>query len=324
MLKLGQAIQKKLTRYNVVNDRIFYLRHLATNFSSHQLRKKVAKPFLESNQGRVKIDPALGYTISHASELEGLNAILPGLKEFATKRLSEISPQKINALRNDQGGYVKTFFFNLLNRDHLLNNPDWLNFGLSKTVMEVLVPYYGTLPYISHMAVFASGICEPFNPGDSPRGTQRLHYDNRDLKHVKMFCYLDDVTEDDGPFTLLNIEQSTWLRKKTGRLLRTSPFHNDAEFLKFFDKKDLKRITGPAGTVAFIDTTSCAHFGSRCNRDGRRLAYVIHYTTLNNYSLNRSRELEDLNLVTSPELLPIVKKTPWSELLFQPEEISFS
>lgn len=52
---------------------------------------------------------------------------------------------------------------------------------------------------------------------------------------------------------------------------------------------------------ALVDTTNCLHYGSRCQKNGRRMAFVVHYTLFNSYSYHYSNDYEDLNMATSPE-----------------------
>ena len=179
--------------------------------------------------------------------------------------------------------------------------PQLVDFSVKDSMLKILVPYYGILPELSYMSVFVSGFADPFMPDSKPLGTQCFHCDNHDLRHVKLFCFLADVDEKDGPLTLLPSDKTAWLLRKTGRRWRTSPFRVDEEVLRFFREDDFVRITGSAGTVAIVDTTNCLHYGSRCQSNGQRTVFVIHYTMFSDYSRHYSDDFEDLNMATSPE-----------------------
>jgi hypothetical protein len=239
--------------------------------------------------------------VTHARQIDGLAELMPVLKEFASHKLAELDVPRLFKQRADAGHPIKPFYFNILTRRDLSAIPQLVDFSVSDGVLKILAPYYGLLPELSHIAVFVSGFAEPFTPGAKPKGTQCLHSDNHDLRHVKLFCFLSDVGEKDGPLTLLPADQSAWLLRKTGRWLRTSPFRDDREFLKYFREEDLVRITGPAGTVALVDTTNCLHYGSRCQSSGQRIALVIHYALFSAYSTHYSDDYEDLNMATSHE-----------------------
>lgn len=290
-----------LLRYNKLTDHGNFFVRILSDLPRYHRRKQKAEELLSSGHGMVSINPQEGYVITRADQIEGLMELIPLLQGFAARKLAEIDVPQLLKQRSLEGQPIKPFYFNIMTRTNLRAMPELVDFTVSDGILRVLVPYYGLLPELSHMAVFVSGFSDPFIPGSKALGTQCLHVDNHDLRHVKLFCFLSDVNELDGPLTLLPADKSAWLLRKTGRQWRTSPFRDDSEFLRYFDEKDLIRVTGPAGTVAIVDTTKCLHFGSRCQSNGRRTVFVIHYTLFAAYSHYYSADFEDLNMATSPE-----------------------
>ena len=300
-MSMTEVVNSIVHRYNKLNDYCNFASRVLSDFSRYRRRKELAKGGFVSS-GSVSIKHQDGYVLTTANQIEGLENVVPTLQAYADCKLASLNVPYLLEHGTGKGGRpVKPFYFNILTRQDLLAMPQLVDFALSDGILNVLVPYYGLLPELSHMAVFASGFAEPFTPDSKPLGTQCLHTDNHDLKHVKLFCFLADVGEEDGPLTLLPAEKSAWLLRKTGRRWRTAPFRDDKEFLRYFGEKDLVRVTGPAGTVAIVDTSNCLHYGSRCHKNGRRTAFVIHYTLFNAYTYRYSADYEDLNMATSPE-----------------------
>ncbi len=289
-------VQFELSRMTVVRDRLRDYRRIAGDLPRYRERRAAAGP---ANLQVPQIDRDKGYMLTTVDRIAGLPALSTELRAFAERRIEGLDHGRIRELA--ETGAVKPFYFNILDREDVKAMPELLDFALSDTMLDILSPYYGVLPELSHMALFVSGL---FGDSGPNIGTQRMHWDNHDRAHVKMFCFLDAVTSADGPLTVLPADKSMWLRKKTGRLLGTHPIKDEREFYRYFTDKDLVEIVGPPGTVAFVDTTRCMHFGSRTVGQGRRLAFVVHYTLFADYGIARTGEFQDLNMATSPELRP--------------------
>jgi hypothetical protein len=292
-----ERIQAKVARMTVVRDTLRDYRRIASSYGRYSDRRKAVST---SGHSALSIGKDKGFSIGTIDDIPGLPMIAVDLRAWAQKRIDALDLKRVLAL--SETGLVKPFYFNILSRDDVKAIPQLIEFAISDPMLDILAPYYGILPELSHMAVFASGLFGAFD--GKRRGTQQMHWDNHDRGHVKMFCFLDPVTDDDGPLTVLPADKSYWLRKKTGRLLGTFPIKDEREFYRYFTDADLIKITGPAGTVAFVDTTKCLHYGSRTQQGGRRLSFVIHYTMFADYGSIRTGDFQDLNLATSPELRP--------------------
>lgn len=196
---------------------------------------------------------------------------------------------------------MKPFYFNILTKHNGIM-PSLTKVAVNDRLVHILAQYYECLPELSHMGLFVSGYGEPWTDASTPLGTQCLHRDNWDRKHVKVFVNLTDVTEDDGPLCLLPADVSTWLMKKTGHYWNCKPYRDDSEWKRYVSDKDFVKVTGPAGTVAIVDTSACLHYGSRTRKGGQRQVFVIHYTEFSAYSDAVTGEYEDINLPTCPKL----------------------
>ena len=316
-MKNGSLINSLLVRYNKINDYRNFIFRTVKDLPRYQQRKRYARKFLNSPPGPVFIEPRKGYVLTSADRIEGLAVLLPMLKGFAERKLAGLDVPRLLKQGTPTGRSIKPFYFNILTRSDLLTMPQLVDFAVNESMLQILVPYYGLLPELSCMALFVSGFTEPFTEDSKPQGTQCFHCDNHDLRHVKFFYFLHDVDEKDGPLTLLPADKTAWLLRRTGRRWRTSPFRVDEEVFRFFGNDDFVRITGPAGTVAIVDTTKCLHFGSRCQSNGHRAAFVIHYTLFADYSSHYSADFEDLNMATSPEFHDRVAGDPCKALVYR-------
>lgn len=106
---------------------------------------------------------------------------------------------------------------------------------------------------------------------DEPRGTQHFHRDVDSLRFIKVFLYLTDVDEQDGPHDYVVGSHRSWALSTTKRI-------SDAEVLKAFGKNTVRSMTGPAGTI-FLANTYGIHRGRR-PLASRRLVFAGAYTNL--------------------------------------------
>ena len=59
------------------------------------------------------------------------------------------------------------------------------------------------------------------------------------------------------------------------------------------------RLTGPAGTCAFADTSRYLHLGSRC-KSGHRMTLVLHYAVFSEYAISENEPYRNFDLTISP------------------------
>ena len=301
----------RIARQSVIRDYLRDARRIAAEPGHYLHRKRIAS---ELPPPPLTIPKELGFVITEPRIIPGLQELQALMLSLAERKFGEIDRKAFDA--GVKQGPVKPFYFNLIDRKDVIENPQMLTFALSLPLLSIVAKYSKVMPELSHMAIFYSGL----NTGWSEvkvRGTQVLHWDNHDRGHIKFFNFLDDVGENDGPLTVLPAEKSWWLRKKTGRRFGTWPVRDEAEFYRYFSAKDLIPIMGAAGTGAFVDTTRCLHFGSRTSGTGRRRTFVVHYTRFADYSESRSKPYQDLNLATSPECRAAVSLDRYGETAYR-------
>jgi Phytanoyl-CoA dioxygenase (PhyH) len=101
-----------------------------------------------------------------------------------------------------------------------------------------------------------------------------MHQDGSWLRLLKLFIYLDDITEDNGPFAF--VPSSRFQSAKFPALSGRVP---DDQVKEWFGKDAIKHATGPAGTMHFCDTRNL-HRGTPVNKGHRTVVQLEFACTL--------------------------------------------
>lgn len=164
--------------------------------------------------------------------------------------------------------------------DHPLTSLDraspLLRFAVDPLVISVASHYLGLVPMLTMVTILAS----PAVPGP-PAGSQLFHSDWEDVRQVKIFVNCSDVADENGPLTAVSADASGRVKEAVGYRYGGSHFRlRDDEVLPMVGKDDMEAFVGPAGSVVFIDTSSCLHLGSRVHEGaGERLVAQFQYLT---------------------------------------------
>lgn len=139
-------------------------------------------------------------------------------------------------------------------------------FALQPTLLAALAEYYGELPMLDYVTVTYSGPVE-----GELKYSQLWHRDYDDTKVVKLFVYLTDVGDEDGPFTFLPGPQSD----RVGFSLRSH--RPDAALAGRVDLAAAVRMTGARLSAFLVETSRCLHMGSRVAPGHERLMYTATF-----------------------------------------------
>jgi hypothetical protein len=156
-----------------------------------------------------------------------------------------------------------------------------LRLALRPDVIAAVSSYLGMVPVIAYLQVFYSEA-----GADEARSSQLFHCDADATSQVKIFVLCSEVTASNGPLTLLDARTSRTVRSRLG-------YHfggkiKDKRLAGIVDQSDHRPIVGPPGTVCFVDTTQCFHFGSRvASGTAPRLVTMIQYLTPSSFMLPR-------------------------------------
>ena len=204
-------------------------------------------------------------------ESEGLSCFeagkLPGTEQalaVCRERFAECADDARSFNPNKQ-----EFLRTVISGDDFATEPELVRFMISRPILETVASYLGAAPVLAGATLWWSP------PNTSATSSQLWHLDNEDRRQVKVFVNVNDVDEDQGPFTCLPADHShaaaRGLRQGRGRM-------RDEEVLGLAGCAPVQLI-GPAGSGAFVDTARCLHFGSRGNRR-ERLVLMFQFLRL--------------------------------------------
>ena len=156
-----------------------------------------------------------------------------------------------------------------------LNNP-FLKLTLEKRVLDIANEYMGMWTKLKY---YDLAMTLPVPAGADAVQSQRWHRDPQEKKIFKMFIYLNDVGDDAGPFYYV-VESND--DGKYGELFpQKTPegiYVKEEDLLKKISSENIKKMTAPAGTVIFCDTSGI-HKGGYATKN-ERLMFTSFFTSI--------------------------------------------
>lgn len=146
--------------------------------------------------------------------------------------------------------------------------------ALDRRLVAMTAAYFGVVPVLADVDIYrAVPVTGPFTK------SQLWHCDDDSARVLKIFIYCDAVTEDDGPFELIEPEASREVRRAIGYRFAGRRYRvQDDEMDALVPKTAQQAMLGPRGTAFAVDTVACFHRGSRITKPGRhRVAAIICY-----------------------------------------------
>lgn len=152
-------------------------------------------------------------------------------------------------------------------------SPDsiFLRYALQPQLIQIANAYLGMNAQLRAIQLWLN-----FATDDEAASTQLWHRDGDDFMNLKVFTYLTDVDECNGPFSYIPGTQPLGYRhiapdqSKYGRT-------NDAQMQAVVDRQQWKICTGPAGSTVFSDTSGF-HNGSKPMK-GCNLILMVHFAS---------------------------------------------
>lgn len=131
--------------------------------------------------------------------------------------------------------------------------------------------YFGSPPVLHEISYLESR-------GDLSRdfdGSQLWHRDGDDVTNLKVWFFLDDISDSDGPTCVIAPEESERIAESIDYIdrvkLKDTVMHR-------FDPR-IVTLVGRAGEVKAFDSDRCFHMGSRVQSFSRRRVLMFHYVT---------------------------------------------
>ncbi len=201
---------------------------------------------------------------------EGSAALAAASGEIIAQSRSEEVQAIVSGERAASHG-KKAFLVDLVRQGRMSPDSPLLKVALDVKLLEIVASYLGLWPCLHAVAGWLN------YSTDTPAETSQLwHRDPEDLKLVKVFIYLEDVEEAQGPFTYIPRTQPFGSRAPQALKVQTKRV-DDERMRKFFAPERWQVCTGPAGTMIVADTVGF-HRGGKPTT-GTRLLVTFTYTS---------------------------------------------
>lgn len=142
-------------------------------------------------------------------------------------------------------------------------------------ILSLVKDYFGSLPYLSACVGWWSTSNQIAS--DSAReNAQMFHFDMDRIKWLKLFLYINDVSEQNGPHVFVKGSHRRGCQPKA---IRRKGYQRifDKEIAHFYSPDKITSIVGSAGT-SFLADTRGYHKGLTPIK-GERLAFVIEFSS---------------------------------------------
>lgn len=238
-----------------------------------------------------RIPEPAGFLVVPAGALDGVSEVV----EHALRALAAHDRDRPPAGKNK-----KRFLVNVLHQESVTLESPLLAFALRDDIIAVVARYLGVVPLLTAVKVFHSDAVEGV-----PTSSQLYHCDGDDLRQVKIFVYCSDVDARSGPLTVLDAAASAAVQERTRYTYDRRLADEDVRAARGGAVEH--PIVGPAGTVAFVDTSRCLHFGSRVSAGAPpRLVTMVQYSTPYSFMLPYDfRGAAPFRRLIAPSLSPL-------------------
>lgn len=232
---------------------------IAGNPTQYFLRKRLAKEVLTDSASKIRVSQKDGYHFFSQGDIPGIQDIVQYCTKIFEKSRQNLPPDYF------QNNPKKKYFNILLEGVEFCQHPELLRRLIARPILDAATIYLGAVPRLSGAML----VWSPEN--DTARSSQLFHFDYEDLTQLKMFINIFDTTPEHGPLTFLPADVSAQVQKTVGRILgRVS----DDQVYQAGGKGQDRKLVGPSGSGAFLDTSRCLHYGSRHNKKDRLILIV--------------------------------------------------
>ena len=216
-----------------------------------------------------------GWALDTSCSLPHLDEVLADSEEIINERAG---------VRATETGTYRSYFQDVWEVEDAERFPSFLNFVSSSDVLSVICNYMQTIPVLSTTIPegirFVESNAEYDDQPDTPHDSQLFHVDYYSLPTVYVLVLLRDTTFENGPWSFFPTSTTKRVSEQLNYWKRGRPYRlSDDEIYSVADRKDLIEFSYPRGTVLFIESSSCFHFGSR-NSIKPRFQLMCGYSAL--------------------------------------------
>lgn len=147
------------------------------------------------------------------------------------------------------------------------NNP-FINFYLSVPILRIVCDYLGYIPQLNYLTIEKTLVMKE----SSPVHSQKWHRDPEEQKMIKVFIYLNDVNENNGPFFYINGSQpssKSKFRNIAPQYLPKGSYPDEVKVMEAIQPEAIVCAKGKVGTLIFCDTAGLHRGGFAV--DGERI-----------------------------------------------------
>ena len=222
---------------------------------------------------RPPLDMPDGWALDTSMSLPHLERILEDAERIIAER---------SGVRKSAAGAYRSYFQDVWTPEDCDRYPSFLDFATSSDLLATVGRYLQCIPALS--TTLPSGIRfvesnaafddQPNEPHDS----QLFHIDYYSLPNVYVLVLLADTTHEHGPWTFIPRGQSQEAREHLGYWGDRPGYRiSDDDVYSVVGREEAIEFTGKRGSVLFIESSGCLHFGSR-NSVKPRFQLMLGYT----------------------------------------------
>jgi hypothetical protein len=240
-------------------------------------RQNVERHLAELDRERRDAGQPGGEARMHDGWMRDESCSLPHLRELLVEMGTVIEERGLQPWEE----YGKPFIKDILPERSWERYASILDFASSPEVLAPIARHAGYVPHLSGSQPPGVRLMESstkFDPQpDGPwRASQLWHLDYHAYPLIYVTVALRDIGPEDGPLHFLGQATSRRVAGALGYRSRRAPYRVTDEVMdEHIEAQEVMRFTASAGTVLFIDSSSCFHLGSR---GPRRPRYHMQYS----------------------------------------------
>jgi hypothetical protein len=267
---------------------------------AYAVRRREANAERDAQRVRLAAGLAERSELAIPSE-HGYLSVPPGTLDPQVAAVVEHAGGLIDSIGHDalleqgtKGGFIARGF---LPEESLQLGSPYLDFALDERVVGPVAAYLGVVPVLTDVDVWYSA-----HHPKAPKSSQLWHLDHADTTQIKVWIHVDEIDELSGPLTVVGAADS-------GEIADGNDYDFGDSYRLADDAVPTDRCVafeGPAGTVDFVDTSRCFHFGSRVSAEGRpRRIAVFQYLTPYSFKFADHRNQAGFRHLASRDSTPL-------------------
>lgn len=197
--------------------------------------------------------------------------IVEKIRDYALKNPTKTAPKyDTPVIYNPEQPISEIYRFDM---QDLINNKEIQDLIMDPVLINIARNYLGCEPIFDFPAMWWT---TSFLKQASEEAAQLYHFDLDRIKWLKIFIYLTDVTEDNGPHRFIRASHIPGNKPKD-ILKRGYARIPDEDLMKYYKAEDFVVYYGEAGAM-FAGDTKCWHKGTPLKK-GNRLVLEFEYTS---------------------------------------------